>query len=50
MKHLQVISLLSALSSAKKILDELGEYDDSDMIEILEMKYEKLFPELTKES
>jgi len=50
MKHLQVISLLSALSSARKIMSDLQEYDDSDIIELLEMKYEKLFPEFVKES
>lgn len=43
MKHLQVMKLLTALSDAKKILDELQEYDDSDMIELLEIKYEKMY-------
>jgi hypothetical protein len=31
-------------------MHELEEYDDYDVVELLEMKYEKLFPELTKES
>lgn len=43
MKHLQVMKLLTALSDAKKILDELQEYDDFDVVELLEIKYEKMY-------
>lgn len=48
MKHLEVIKLLNSLASTKKIMDELGEYDDYDVIELLEMKYEKLYREMHK--
>jgi hypothetical protein len=43
MKHLEVMKLLTALSDAKKILTDIQEYDDFDIIELLEMKYEKIF-------
>jgi hypothetical protein len=44
-----VIDLLTALSSAKKVMHELEEYDDYDVIELLEMKYEKIFKQLAKQ-
>ena len=43
MKHLEVMKLLTALSDAKRILDNIQEYDDYDVIELLEMKYEKMY-------
>lgn len=43
MKHLQLMKLLNSLSSSKEILNDLMEYDDSDMVELLEMKYEKMY-------
>ena len=43
MKHLHILKLLTALSDAKKILNEIQEYDDSDLIELLEVKYEKMY-------
>lgn len=43
MKRLKIMNLLTALDNAKKILGELEEYDDYDMIELLEMKYEKIY-------
>jgi hypothetical protein len=43
MKHLKVMKLLSALATSKKILTEFQEYDDFNVIELLEMKYEKMF-------
>jgi hypothetical protein len=48
MKHLEVMKLLNSLASAKKIIEELQEYDDYDVIELLEMKYEKLYVEMPK--
>jgi hypothetical protein len=48
MKHLEVMKLLTALSGAKKILEQLHEYDDYDLIELLELKYEKLYIEMPK--
>jgi hypothetical protein len=42
------MNLLNSLASTKKILDELGEYDDYDVVELLEMKYEKLYVEMPK--
>jgi hypothetical protein len=48
MKHLEVMKLLNSLASAKKILDELGEYDDYNVIELLELKYEKLYRQMAK--
>lgn len=43
MKRLKIMNLLTALDNAKKILEELEECDDYDMIELLEMKYEKIY-------
>ncbi len=48
MKHLEVMKLLTALANAKKIMDELEEYDDYDVVELLELKYEKLYIEMPK--
>lgn len=43
MKHLEIMKLLTSLSEAKKILNNLSEYDDFDIVELLEMKYEKMY-------
>jgi hypothetical protein len=43
MKHLEIMKLLTALTEAKKILNNIQEYDDFDMIELLEIKYEKMY-------
>ena len=48
MERLKVLNLLTALSNAKKILSDIHEYDDSDFIELLELKYEKLYVEISK--
>jgi hypothetical protein len=48
MKHLEVMKLLNSLASSKKIMDELGEYDDYNLVELLELKYEKLYRQLAK--
>jgi hypothetical protein len=48
MKHLEVMKLLNSLASSKKILEELEQYDDYDVVELLEMKYEKLYRQLAK--
>lgn len=48
MTHLKVIKLLNSLATTKELLNELEEYDDYDMVELLEMKYEKLYIELAK--
>jgi hypothetical protein len=48
MKHLEVLKLLNSLATSKKIMEELQEYDDYDVIELLEMKYEKLYVEMPK--
>jgi isopenicillin N synthase-like dioxygenase len=47
MKHLEVMKILTSLSEAKKIAEQFGEHDDYDMIELLELKYEKMFRQLT---
>jgi len=48
MKYYRVLKLLSALNDAKNILNDIHEYDDSDIIELLEIKYEKLYVEQHK--
>ena len=48
MAHLKVINLLNSLATAKKIMGELEEYDDYDLIKLLEMKYEKFYQEMPK--
>ena len=48
MTHLKVMNLLNSLATAKKIMDELGEYDDYNVIELFEMKYEKFYREMPK--
>jgi hypothetical protein len=42
------MNLLNSLASAKQILGEMGEYDDYDLVELLEMKYEKIYVQLSK--
>ena len=48
MTHLEVLKLLNSLATTKQLLNDLGEYDDYDMVELLEMKYEKLYIQLAK--
>lgn len=43
MKRLKIMNLLTALDNAKKILEQLKEFDDYDIVELLEMKYEKIY-------
>ncbi len=43
MKRLKIMNLLTALDNAKKILEQLEEFDDYDIVELLEMKYEKIY-------
>ncbi len=43
MKRLKIINLLTALNDAKKVLSELEQFDDFDIVELLEMKYEKIY-------
>jgi hypothetical protein len=43
MKRLKIMNLLTALDNAKKILEQLEEFDDYDIIELLEFKYEKIY-------
>ena len=44
----EILKLLSALNDAKNILNYIHEYDDCDIIELLEIKYEKLYVQLHK--
>lgn len=44
MTHLKVMKLMSA----KKILEQFGQYDDYGVVELLEMEYEKLYREMPK--
>jgi hypothetical protein len=48
MDHLKVMKLINSLASAKQVLDEFGEYDDYNVVELLEMKYEKIYLDLFK--
>jgi hypothetical protein len=48
MAHLKVVNLLNSLATAKQILNDLEEYDDYDVVELLEMKYEKFYFEMPK--
>ena len=48
MAHLKVVNLLNSLATAKQILNDLAEYDDYDVVELLEMKYEKFYFEMPK--
>ena len=48
MAHLQVLKLLNSLATTKQLLNDMGEYDDYDMVELLELKYEKLYREMPK--
>ena len=48
MKHLEVLKLLTALSNAKNILGDMREYGDFDVVELLEIKYEKFYIEMSK--
>lgn len=48
MEHFKVIKLLNSLATTKQLLNDMGEYDDYDMVELLEIKYEKLYIELAK--
>lgn len=43
MTHFKIMNLLSCLSESKKILEELDEFEDHDLLELLEFKYEKLY-------
>jgi hypothetical protein len=46
MTHLKVMKLLSCLTESRKIMEGLGEYDDYELIELLEIKYEKMYHNL----
>ncbi len=48
MEHLKVLKLLNSLSFAKRILDELEEYDDYNVLDLLEIKYEKVYQQIYK--
>jgi hypothetical protein len=48
MTHLKVLKLLNSLTFAKRILDELEEYDDYSVIDLLELKYEKIYQQIPK--
>lgn len=48
MAHLKVLELLNSLTVAKKIMGDMKEYDDYNVVELLEMKYEKLYVEMHK--
>lgn len=48
MKHFKIMKLLNSLGDARQILNDLQEYDDLKMIDLLEMKYEKMYKTISQ--
>ncbi len=48
MTHLKLIKALTSLSDAIKIAEELNESEDSKILRMLEIKYERMYRECVK--
>ena len=43
MAHLKIMNLLTALANARKIMSDLEEIEDYNIIQLLETKYENIY-------
>jgi hypothetical protein len=48
MTHFKLMKVLTSLSDAVKITEELNEIEDSKILRILEIKYEKMYRECVR--
>lgn len=48
MTHLKMLKVLTSLSDAIKITEELNEIEDSKILQLLEVKYEKMYRQAIK--
>jgi hypothetical protein len=48
MAHLKIMKLLSDLFEVRRIMDELNCHEDAHIVELLELKYQKMYSDVLK--